>query len=130
MQLDKRPILTFTELESTTCFRTTRLLTFNNAGITCHEPFCAKCLLVVCIDFHQCAGDCKTQRLRLAGKTTAVYIHLDVIFFFYTQSRQRLLYHILKNCRGKVLCKVSLVNSNLSCTLANIYASYGALTSA
>ena len=53
--------------------------------------------IVLSIDFHQCAGNCQTQSLRLAGETATAEINFDVVLFSNTQLIQRLFNYILKN---------------------------------
>ncbi len=95
LKTNKLKSLTFTELESAACFRTSRFLTFNDTRITGYETFCTENFLVFRIDFDQSTGNSQTQGLRLTGKTSATQIYFDIIFLCYFQFVQRLLYYIL-----------------------------------
>ena len=90
-------LLTFTELESTTCFGTTRFLTFNSTRVTSHEAFGTQSSLIFRIDFYQCTGDSQTQSLRLTSETTTAKVNFNVILFSYAKLVQRLLNHVLEN---------------------------------
>ena len=97
LKTNKLKSLTFTELESAACFRTSRFLTFNDTRVASYEAFCTKSFFVFRIDFDQSTGDSQAQSLRLAGETTATQIYFNVIFLCYFQFVQRLLYYILQD---------------------------------
>lgn len=93
--------LTFAELEATASLGTSRLFTFNGTGITCHEAFSTKSLLVVGIDFHECAGNGEAEGLALSGETTTAEVNLDVVLFSHVEECEGLLYNVLQDGRGK-----------------------------
>ena len=104
----------------------TGLLTFYLTAVAGHEAFGTECLLVLGVDLNQCAGDSQTQSLALAGVTATLQVNLDIILLCYVQQVQGLLYYVLQNGAGEVLGQVTLVDGNLTATLLNIYAGYGA----
>ena len=123
-------ILTLTELEATTSLRTSRLLTFYLAGITCHEALGTQGLLVLGINLDQRTCDGKTQSLALTCETATLQINLDIVFLCTVQSCQWLLYDILQNRAWEIFGKITLVDSNLAATLLNIYTGNCALAAA
>ena len=90
-------ILTFRELEAFACFGTSRFLTLYGARVACHEAFRTESGFVFGIDLHQSAGDGETKSLGLSFVTAAVEVGVDVVFLNAVESRERLLYDILKN---------------------------------
>ena len=108
--------LTLTELEATASLGLTRLLTLNGTAVAGEEAVVLEVLLVFSVDLHQCAGNGEAQSLALASVTTTVEIGLDIIFSFYAEKSEGLLYHILQNGRGEIVIQLSLVDRNLACT--------------
>ena len=93
---------------------TPRLLTFNLTRITRHEAFCAERLLVVGVDFNECASDGETERLALAGEATTVKVHLDVILLSGFKQREGLLHHELKDRGGEIFGEITLVDCDFT----------------
>ena len=74
-----RRILTFTELESLTSFRTTRFLTLNSTRIASYESFRSQDSLIFRINLYQRTRDSQTGSLRLTFETTTVKVDLNII---------------------------------------------------
>ena len=123
-------VLTLAELEATTSLGTTWLLTLYLTAVASHEAFSTECLLVLGIDLNQCAGDSQTESLALTGETATLQVNLDIIRLCNVQQVQGLLNNVLQNGAGEVLGQVTLVDGNLTATLLNIYAGYGAFAAA
>ena len=122
--------LALAELEATTSLWTSGLLSLDLAAVACHEAFCTKCLLVLCVNLYKSAGNSQTQSLRLASVTATVEVNIDVVLLGNIKQSQGLFYHELQDGAGEILGKVTLVDSNLARTFADIDAGYGALTTA
>ena len=126
----RRIILTLGELEALASFGLTGLFAFYNARVAGHEAFCAKCGLVLGVDFHESAGDSKAKSFCLAFVATAIEIDLNVVFFSDIKSHEGLLNDILKDGRGEVNFQGALVDDDLTVTFFNDYARYGCFTAA
>ena len=70
--------------------------------------------LVVGIDFYQCAGDSQTQSLGLTFVAATVEIDTDVILLVDVESRKRLTHDVLKDGRGEIYIKRTMVDDDLS----------------
>ena len=121
--------LTFAELESLTSFWLTRFLTFNSTRIASYETFCSQRWFIFRINLDQSTSDSQASSFRLTFETTTVKVDLDIILFFNIQLCKRLLNNELKDCRRKVICKITFVDSYLSRSFAYEYASNCCFTS-
>lgn len=90
-------ILTFRELEALACFRTSRFLTLDSAGVAGHEALGAESSLVVGVDFDESAGDGEAKSFCLAFVAAAVEVYVDVVLFGCIQSVEGLLNNILED---------------------------------
>src|SRR5687768_12642621 len=74
-----KQLLSLRELESLSCFRTSRLLALDRACVARQQAEIAQLAAVAFIDLHECAGNSETQRARLTGLPAAFEIRLDVV---------------------------------------------------
>ena len=89
--------LTLTELEVSTSFWLTWLLTFNSTAVTSQESMILQVLLIFSVYLNQCTCNSKTQCLALTSKATTIKVGLNVILTFNTEQLQWLLNHVLQD---------------------------------
>ena len=85
------------ELEATASLWLTWFLAFNGTSVTGKEALILEGLLIIGVNFDQCACDSETQGLALACETATVEVGFDVVFAFYLEQVQWLLNHILQD---------------------------------
>ena len=123
-------LLTLTELEAAASLGTTRLLALHGTAVAGEESSVLELFLVLCVDFHQGAGDGQAQGLALAGEAATVEVGLDVVLLGDVEELQRLLDDILQDGGGEEILDVFLVDCYLAGSLAEVNARNGALATA
>src|SRR6478752_9980142 len=82
-------VLTFTELEASTCFLMTEFLTFNTTWIAFQLTGCFQGRTELSVHFKQSAGDTEFCSFSLAFQTTALCIDHDIQLTDHISSFQR-----------------------------------------
>ena len=122
--------LTLRELEAFASLGLTGFLTLYGARVAGHEALCTESGLILGIDFHESAGDGETESLGLAFVTAAVDVSVDIVLLSTLKSVEGLLNDVLKNRRGEIDVKGTLVDNNVTVALSEINSGYGCLTAA